>query len=221
MLTKTSGKTWIGLWIFACVITQLLQILGDGLSSWMGSIVGSSPNPGDLSILLQIAVFRLLSSGLGGFIQGKVLGSRLPFLRNWVIATSLGSSIAFLLVNGLYVATLISSTGNSFLDMMLLPRSSLPSFIFAGLTGLILGMVQWLALWRGNVPQAHWWILLSMAGLLTSDLVVGWLQRMLGEMGLDSSTGAGSPIFWLISCLGIGLYALITSSFWVKQGEQQ
>lgn len=215
MLTKASWKTWIWRWIIACVATQLLQIWGDGLAGWTSSAIGFSKAPRDLSPLFIIAVFRLFSGALGGLAQGVVLRSRFPFIRNWVIATSLGSAVALLLVNGLYSATLMPSTGDTILDTMQPSRSVLPQFIFAGLNGLILGVAQWFAL-RGHVSRTRWWVLLSMAGLATADICVGLLQRFVGVTGLDVSTNALNPVFWIISCFGIVLYSIVTSRFWVR-----
>jgi hypothetical protein len=220
MPTISSWKNWIWRWIIACVATQLVQIFGDGLASWMSSAISFSKAPGAPSLIVVIAVFRLFSGALGGVAQGLVLGSRFPFIGNWVIATSLGSAVAFILVNGLYFATPIPSTGHMIQDAMPPPRSVLPQFIFASLTGLILGVAQWFAL-RGHVLQAGWWVLLSVAGLVTADICVGLLQRFVGTIGLDVSTGVWNPVFWGISGFGIAPYAIITSRFWVRRlGER-
>ncbi len=106
--------------------------------------------------------------------------------------------------------------GPMILDALQPPRSVLPPFIFASLTGLGLGVAQWLAL-RGHVRQAGHWVLFSVLGLTAADLLTGVLQRSLGGVGLEISTGAWNPVFWVISSLGIALYGLLTSRFWMAR----
>jgi hypothetical protein len=216
-MPKVSIRTgWTWRWVIACVVTQLLQIWGDGLAGWISSALGMSPRPGELLPLVVMAVIRLFSGALGGLAQGRVLKSRFPFPISWVIATSLGSAISLVLVFGLHAATLLPSAGPMILDAMQPPRSVLPTFIFASLTGLGLGVAQGLVL-RGHVGQAGRWVLFSVLGLTAADLLTGVLQRSLGAVGLDVSTGAWNPVFWVISCLGIALYGLLTSRFWLAR----
>jgi hypothetical protein len=207
---------WTLRWIIACLVTQLLQLWGDGLAGWLVSALAAGPGPGGLLPLLVVAVIRLFSGALGGLAQGRVLQSRFPFPISWVVATSLGSAIALVLVNRLDSETVLPSVGPMILDAMQSPRSLLPPFIFAGLSGLLLGVAQWLAL-RDHVRQAGRWVLFSVLGLTAADLLTGVLQRSLGAAGLDVSTGAWNPLFWGISCLGIALYGLLTSRFWVAR----
>lgn len=207
---------WTRRWIFACVVTQLFQLWGDGLAGWISTALGMSPGPGELLPLVVMAVIRLFSGALGGLAQGRVLTSRFPFTFSWVIATSLGSAISLVLVYGLHSATVLPSARPMILDALQPPRSVLPPFIVASLSGLGLGVAQWLAL-RGHVGQAGRWVLFSVFGLTAADLLTGVVQRSLGTVGLDVSTGAWNPVFWVISCLGIALYGLLTSRFWVAR----
>jgi hypothetical protein len=207
---------WTLRWIIACLVAQLLQLWGDGLAGWLVSALAAGPGPGGLLPLLVVAVIRLVSGALGGLAQGRVLQSRFPFTISWVVATSLGSAISLVLVVGLHAATTLPSVGPMILDAMQPPRSVLPPSVFASLTGLALGVAQWLAL-RGHVGQAGRWVLFSVLGLTGADLLNGVLQRSLGAAGLDVSTGAWNPLFWGISCLGIALYGLLTSRFWVSR----
>ncbi|AFY29468.1 hypothetical protein [Cyanobium gracile] len=216
MPTASLWKRWTGRWIIACVVTQLFELWGDGLAGWIFSAMGVSPGPGALLPLVVMAVIRLFSGALGGLAQGRVLKSRFPFTISWVVATSLGSAIALVLVFGWHAAAVLPSVGPMILDALQPPRSVLPPFIFASLTGLVLGVAQWLAL-RGHVEQAGRWVLFSVLGLTAADLLTGVLQRSLGAVGLDVSTGAWNPVFWVISAVGIALYGLLTSRFWVAR----
>jgi hypothetical protein len=204
---------WTLRWIIACLVAQLLQLWGDGLAGWLVSALAVGPGPGGQLPLLVVAVVRLFSGALGGLAQGRVLTTRFPFTISWVIATSLGSAISLVLVFGLHAATTLPSAGPMILEAMQPPRSVLPPFIFAGLSGLALGVAQWLAL-RGHVAQAGRWVLFSVLGLTAADLLTGMLQRSLGAAGLDVSVGAWNPLFWVISAAGIALYGLLTSRFW-------
>ncbi len=216
MPNATIRTGWTRRWVLACVATQLVQLWGDGLAGWISTALGLSPGPGELLPLVVIVVVRLFSGALGGLAQGRVLTSRFPFTSSWVFATSLGSAISLVLVYGMHAATVLPSAGPLILDALQPPRSVLPPFFFAGLSGLGLGVAQWLAL-RSHVGQAGRWVLFSVLGLTAADLLTGVLQRSLGAVGLDVSTGAWNPVFWVISCLGIALYGLLTSRFWVAR----
>ena len=145
MQTTSNRTTWIWQWIVACAVTQVLQIWGDGLASEMPFVMGFSNAPGTLSFIVVIALFRLFSSALGGLVQGLVLAPKWTFIRNWAIATGIGSAIALMSVNILYFATLTPLSGDNLLDFLEVftgRRSVLPQFVFTSLTGFILGMAQ-------------------------------------------------------------------------------
>lgn len=200
-------------WLGACVITQLLQLWGDGIAQLMVTASGSGAPEAWPSIVGILALCRLGSSAVAGLIQGRVITARRRLIGQWLIATALGSTAGFLLSQALYAHTLVPAPDHPLLGAVLPARSSLPRWLFAGLSGLVLGGAQWFVLWRQLRPAA-WWIPLSAAGLIAADLWVHGLQRLLGPLGLDVSTGAWNPLFWLIAGSGALLYGLVTGVFW-------
>jgi hypothetical protein len=73
-------------------------------------------------------------------------------------------------------------------------------------------------LWQQLRP-AGLWIPLSVAGLLGADLWVHGLQALLDPVGLDVSTAAWNPLFWLIAGSGALLDGLVTGLFWRRCSE--
>ncbi|MCU0529337.1 MAG: hypothetical protein MUD04_07570 [Cyanobium sp. Prado107] len=58
-----------------------------------------------------------------------------------------------------------------------------------------------------------------MAALLGADLWVHGLQALLDPVGLDVSTAAWNPLFWLIAGSGALLDGLVTGLFWRRCSE--
>ncbi|MGB8698269.1 MAG: hypothetical protein WCD18_02535 [Thermosynechococcaceae cyanobacterium] len=215
MTKSLAWKTLGWQWLLACVAAKLLQILLDGLAGWLVSTTGSGGSTVENSIfLLILIVFRLISGALGGAAQWLVLKSWLPSMQSWVLATSLGSAIAFFISNRLGSATRIPPPEGIMGDLW--PSVSvLPPFIFGGIVGLVLGIAQWLV-FRTKLPQAQWWIPLSSLGMLGEAIVVGALQSAIGPQGIDVSVSAFNPVYWAIAAISVVVYAALTGGFLVR-----
>lgn len=216
MTKSLAWKTLGWQWLIACVIAKLLQILLDGIA---GSLVSATGASGSIGFLLILTVFRLVSGALGGAAQWLVLRSWLPSMRGWVLATSIGSAIAFAISNRVWSATLLPPP-EGVMGSFMPPVSVLPLFVFGGISGLVLGVAQWLVL-RTKLPQASWWIPLSGIGMLGESLVVGVLQSALGPMGIEVSANALNPVYWAIAVIGIMVYAAITGGFLIRYLRQR
>jgi hypothetical protein len=202
-------------WLFACVAAKLLQILLDGFAQWLASITGPDEKTQGVSILLLILIaFRLVSGALGGTGQWLVLRSWLPSIRSWVLATSVGGAIAFALSNAFWSATLISPSAVG-MGAFSPSVSVVPLFVFAGISGLVLGIAQWLVL-RTKLPQAYWWIPLSSIGMLGESIAIEGLQSAVGSQGIEVSASALNPGYWAIAALSVVVYAAITGGFLIR-----
>jgi hypothetical protein len=93
-----------------------------------------------------MAVSLGLVGALLGLGQWFVLRRYLPRIEWWVIASFLGYAVGYSLV--LVPIPAVDEFG--------------PAKLVLGL-GSTLGILQWLTL-RGRVPQAGWWIIISLAG---------------------------------------------------------
>jgi hypothetical protein len=215
MTKALAWKTLGWQWLLACVAAKLLQVLLDGIAGWFVSTTGVGGSTASASIFwLILMVFRLVSGALGGATQWLVLRSWLPSLRSWVLATSVGSAIAFVISNSLGSVTLIPPS-EGIMGVFQPSMSVLPLFVFGGISGLVLGVAQWLVL-RAKLPQAYWWIPLSSIGMLGESVIVGVLQSTVGAQGIDGSTSALNPMYWAIAAIGVAVYAAMTGGFLVR-----
>jgi hypothetical protein len=208
---RNFGLQWFG----ACVATKLLQLIFDGFAGMFASMAGLD-RP---AFLLALVVFRPIGAALGGWVQWLVLRQWLLALRPWVLATSLGSAIALVVVNLLWGLTLAPSPAGA-MGAFAPPISVLPQFVFEGIYGLVLGVAQWLVL-KTKVSQAGGWILASAVGFLLTSVGTGLLQQILGPLGLDVSQGAWNPFFWAIAAISAALYAALTGGFLVWRLRQR
>jgi hypothetical protein len=135
-------------------------------------------------------------------------------MRGWVLATSIGSAVAFAISKALWSATLMPPA-KEIMGAFLPSMSVLPQFVFAGISGLVLGVAQWLVL-RTKLPQTYWWIPLSSIGMLGEAIVVRVLQSTLGPWGIEVSASALNPVYWLIAAIGVAVYAATTGGFLVR-----
>jgi hypothetical protein len=141
---------------------------------------------------------RALISGLVagatlGLVQWFVLRPHLPLLPiGWVAATSAGLAIGLALSTALLG---IEMTGNGLLYR-------------AAITGLTLGVAQWLVLQR-VIPQSHLWVAVVCAGW-----VLGWsIMRGIGVNLTYHWTvfgSAGALVYQLIT--GLALHYLLRSA---------
>ncbi|MBE9176200.1 hypothetical protein IQ225_14420 [Synechocystis salina LEGE 06155] len=187
---------------------RLLQILFDGLGSFLAGMLGISSTVILFGIL---AIFRAISGGLGGSLQVWALPRRIVPRRSWIIATAIGMAIAFLVTQCLWVITQVSAPPGM-PGLMLPPISVIPSFILEGIMGVILGIFQWFVL-KKNVPKASLWIAINGLGMVVASVVISLLQQTLGTNGLYVSPDATNPIFWAIAIVGTIFYAALTGSF--------
>jgi hypothetical protein len=135
-------------------------------------------------------------------------------MRGWVLATSVGSAITFAISNRVWAATLLPPQ-EGIMGLFVPSVSILPLFVFAGISGLVLGVAQWPIL-RAKLPQAFWWIPLSGIGMLGESLFVGVLKSTMGPMGIDVSASGLNPVYWAIAAIGVVFYAAITGVFLVR-----
>ncbi|AFY37699.1 hypothetical protein Lepto7376_1347 [[Leptolyngbya] sp. PCC 7376] len=213
MTKQLRWQAFLGRWVIACAITQLLQIWGDGLASWIHS--GLSVEGLGGGILFSLTVLRLVSAALGGLAQWWALRPWLSSFRGWVFATSLGSAITLLFVNSLWSLNLRPVT-EGFMGMMMPLVSTLPSYVFLGMMGLILGAAQWIVL-RQKIAGAGWWILLSGIGFLGGQVLTTTIQSMLGPTGIDVRQAAINPVFWAIATVSTIFYSVITGLFLINR----
>lgn len=123
-----------------------------------------------------------------GFVQWVVLNARLPLPISWVFATSIGMAV------GLTISTAVlgsETNGNELLGR-------------AVITGLCIGLAQWLVL-RQVLPQSVIWV-----GVVGLAWVMGWfVTRSIGvDLGPKWSVfgSAGAITFQLVT--GLALYFL-------------
>jgi hypothetical protein len=93
MITSQDWQKFAWQWLIACIAMRLLQILFDGLGSLFAGMLGISSTVILFGIL---AIFRAISGGLGGSLQAWALPRRIVHCRSWIIATTIGMAIAFL-----------------------------------------------------------------------------------------------------------------------------
>jgi hypothetical protein len=208
-MTKTQGwQKFAWQWLLACVALKLLQIWFDGVAGLFANMIGVNTMGGLFGVL---TIFRAISGGLGGALQGWALPQKLVNRRLWIVATGIGMAIAFLVMQWLWMVTKVPAP-SGIMGLMLPPESRLPMFVLEGIMGIVLGIFQWFVL-RKNVPKAGLWIAVSGLGLAVTSVAIALLQRLLGSSGLYVSPDATNPIFLVIALVGIIFYAALTGSF--------
>lgn len=195
-------------WLLACVGLKLLEIWFDGVAGLLANMLGIRAMGGLFGIL---AIFRAISGGLGGTLQGWALPRGIVDRRLWIVATGIGMAIAFLVMQWLWLITRVPAP-SGIMGLMLPPVSRLPMFVLEGVMGVVLGVAQWFVL-RKSVPKAGLWIVVSGLGMAVTRLAIALLQQVLGRSGLYVSPDATNPIFWAIAVVGIIFYAALTGSF--------
>lgn len=178
LATSSSWLFWL-FWAFA--------FLGFPMGGFLANII-----VGPVTTTARAVMAGAITGAIIGLVQWFVLQSRLPLPIGWVIATSGGMALGL----GLSVALLGSEmSGNELLWR-------------AAITGLGIGLAQWLVL-RPILPQSAIWIVVIALGW-----VVGWfITRSAGidltfKWSVFGSTGA-----WAFQFLtGLALYFLLRSS---------
>jgi hypothetical protein len=186
------------------LIWILINMIGVGICSILGNILlggefmfGSSTN--DPVRFAIAAVFGAFSGGAVGIFQSVVLWkivkpTRLPF---WALANLLGSIAGFLVITSLYSAT--ASYQHEIIRFFAAAMAS------GCVSGLIIGIVQWILL-RDVYPKAKWWIAANIgAGIIAYGVRWAWITR------LDESLGDCSFSLAFGVLLGDALLALLAS----------
>jgi hypothetical protein len=145
---------------------------------------------GQITTPVQATVAGAVTGAILGAVQWAVLRLRLPMPIWWVVATSAGLAV------GLAISTALLGTESTGAE--LLGR--------AAITGLGVGVAQWLVL-RRLVPWAAVWI--AVIGL---GWVLGWFVS--GSIGIGPSWSvfgaSGALAFQLLT--GLALYVLLRPS---------
>lgn len=121
--------------------------------------------------IAEVVIFGLIVAGLGT-MQWLVLRNLFSQAGWWVVASTVGGAIV-----GVGAASLSSEIEVSLI-------------IAYGLSGAILGMLQWIVL-RRQTSRAWLWILASPLGWAIAVLIVRFLDRMGQDMALRMSETAG------------------------------
>ncbi|HEY9646884.1 MAG TPA: hypothetical protein V6C88_10965 [Chroococcidiopsis sp.] len=214
------AKQWGAWWLGACVGTALVQIVFDAIATLFMLRLGTEgmgPNP------WVLALFRLLGATGGGLLQWAVLKQAIAHSRGWVAATGIGSALGLLASNGLWAATVIPVDQNPLESFLMPPTSVLPQFLFDGVYGAVLGIVQWLALrsiakpagakQTGLLAWPTGWIGVSVVAVIANTVAIALIVRGFGMAGLDVG-GSYDPVYWAIALVGALIYGAITGGFW-------
>ena len=121
--------------------------------------------------IAEVVIFGLIGAGLGT-MQWLVLRSLFSQAGWWVVASTVGGAIV-----GMGAASLGGEI-------------ELSLIIACGLSGAILGMLQWIVL-RRQTSRAWLWLLASPLGWAIAVPIVGFLNRMGQDMALRISETVG------------------------------
>jgi len=148
-------------WIAANVVGELLGLGLVGATGYAAIHIFGDPETASYVLAFAALIISLgaIEGAIVGYAQVLVLRRRLPQLKAWIAATSLGAVLAWTL--GMipstaigYVASTPSATPSAISDAMQL----LLAIPLGLLAGTILGLPQWFVL-RKHVAHAGWWIL--------------------------------------------------------------
>jgi len=162
MRTEASKLAFWGQWVAANLVGELagLGIVG-AVGSTLVRIYGEPVTAGAVLVYAALAVaLGAVEGAIVGYAQAGVLRRRLPGLRSWVAATTLGAAIAWAL--GMLPSTLISlyrPPGPAPAPAPDIPDGlqlllAMPLGVVAG---AILAFPQWRIL-RRHLAHAGWWI---------------------------------------------------------------
>ena len=158
-------------WVALSAISILLAVAVYWvLISPIGKIVGDKILVGGQSRITEdFLVPYIFWPALGlanGLLQYLLLRRYLPRMGWWIVATTLGWSLALFGTRRLYYATL--STTFDVNSMWFVAAKII-------LTGGIIGLAQWFVL-RQRVRHAAWWILANVLGWGVSAILSRWLD---------------------------------------------
>jgi len=170
----------------------------------IGEVFGLLPEPLVLEMVAGATFWALLGLVLG-IAQWLVLRRHLPGVGWWVPATLAGCAVVGSLKwgQGMVMEQVMMSLG----DMggvgpwVWIGLSSIPD----GLTGLVIGLAQWLVL-QNRLPRAGRWVLINVVAWIIAAIVFGLLGLALGE--IDEETGRWLPtlvgqVLAIITALGM------------------
>lgn len=184
MKTFRTSPRFLLLWVLA--------FLSFPIAGLLANLMGAVTTPG-VAILAG-----LIAGGTLGLVQWLVLRSQLPLSRWWILATAAGMAIGL-------------AIGTAFLGS---DTAGGPLLWRAAITGLCIGIAQWLLL-RQVLPQSIVWI-----GVITLGWTVGWFVTR--GAGIDLSYkwavfgASGALTFQLLS--GLALYFLLRPAKELRPG---
>ena len=189
---------WLASWCLAAAVLQALELAGDGLAS---------------RSLFSLAGMRLVCSALGALALGLVLRWRLRTLPlgRWVLLSAAGSALALLLVNLVWLVTLVP-VAEAPVERLLPPISWIPAPLLLALMGALVGALQLPALRGCFTGLAGWPAITALAALVGPGLVAA-MRALLGPTGLPLQVSTANPLHWLISAVAAALAALLTGGF--------
>jgi hypothetical protein len=156
---------------------------------------------GDLWIL-GFALFGAMFGAAGGIMQWMVLRRYIIQIGGWVLATTVGYSLAAL------------TTALSFS----LPSSDVAVVglvVFGTVAGIVCGIWQWFVL-RQRVAHAGWWVLASILGLIVGMGIGGPVAMSLGQAGRVIEP---TIVFGVLFGLGVGAIPGAVLVWLLRQSE--
>jgi len=205
-------------WMLMCIATRAIRIGFDGLASLLGGAIAFNTNNPEGSRFIIFLLLTAISSALGGWLQWRVLRQILANGRTWVLATSLGMAAALVINQSIVQLSLANArqfgtTPTDFITIFV-GLTNIPPIVFDLIQGILLGTCQFLVLSK-HVPQAAWWLIVSIAAVVLDGIVIHGLQAGLGQLGLDQG-GLTDPVHWLIWISGGVVYGAITGGALVR-----
>ncbi|MGA9398033.1 MAG: hypothetical protein WBV22_07220 [Anaerolineaceae bacterium] len=177
---KMSSWSFFLVWVVLSFLDVLLGFLIFFIgASLLGESSGALARMGiPLTLLLFVIAFGLVT----GVAQWSVLKRYKEGTAAWIGATLLGFLIS---------SPAVLFWGGGF-GPVILPTASL---IMTAVSGLALGLMQWLFL-RRKAGLSPWWIGVSFLGWILADVIAIWLRTLSYQMG---------PIYYWVGLIFFGI----------------
>lgn len=158
-------------WLAWVVLTTVGYACGMGLDAVLYRTTGAALS-GVAAGVASTALYGAVVGGLSGGLQTLLLRHRLARSHEWALASAAGGAPGFVL--GAAVAEIASNAIALHLDVYV--AGAIIQFVFGALTGLGIGLGQWLVV-RRRVANAEAWLPASMLGLtLGFSIPIGVMQ---------------------------------------------
>jgi len=190
------SRFWLG-WV---VLTTVGYAGGMGLDAVLYGTTGAALS-GVAAGVASTALYGAVAGVLSGGLQMVLLRRRLARSHEWALASAAGGAPGFVL--GAAVAEIASNAIALHLDVYI--AGAIIQIVFGALTGLGIGLGQWLLV-RRRVANAKAWVPASMLGLtLGFSIPIGVMQLV------------DLPLLPLIYGAMGGLLLGVTQWLWVRR----